>query len=50
MNLQPRIDSISGALGVEYLAAAPGGMSEPFEVLLNKIEIDIAQYREYLRD
>jgi len=48
MNLNPRIDSISGALGDEYMAAITTGL-EPFEMLLDKIETDIARYREYGR-
>ena len=46
MNLHPRIDSVKGALEIEYAAAITTGL-EPFETLLNKIEIDIARYREY---
>lgn len=49
MNLKPRIDSIIGALDSEYMAAAPSELSEPFERLLDKIETDIARYREYRR-
>ena len=48
MNLHPRIDSITGALEIYYAAAITTGL-EPFETLLDKIERDIARYREYWR-
>jgi len=45
MNLQPRIDRISDALSIEYLAALAIEL-ESFEVLLYAIETDIDDYME----
>ena len=46
MNLELRIDSISDGLRAEYQAALITDL-EPFERLVNRIETDIARYREY---
>ena len=46
MNLQPRIDSISAGLRAEYTIALATDL-EPFEQLIDRIETDIARYREY---
>jgi len=48
MNLHPRIDSISGALDSEYMAAKKVEF-ESFELLLQDIEKDIARYRDHRR-
>ena len=45
MNLKPRIDSIAGALEIEYAAARKDEL-EPFERILDRIETAIARYRE----
>ena len=47
ITLHPRIDSIHGALEIEYAAARKDDL-EPFERLLDRIETAIARYR-YIR-
>lgn len=48
MNLHPRIDSISSALDIEYMAATKIEF-DAFEMLLDEIERGIAMYREHWR-
>lgn len=49
MNLQPRIDSISGRLLALYHNAKADEL-EPFEILLDRIETDIDRYIEYIEE